>query len=557
MNAAGRLVPYAVSLALFLLAQRFLHDDTAIACAALIVALLQLIWRPIAATLLILPTVAAISTVNAVKLAYTGETVIWQDFVYVLPNLHDNLGTLLQYLDFTVALWLVAWIGIFIMAARIERKRFLKARLDGAIFAAIILLAFSPSILSTLDAATVSSSEEANVWTFSGHRESSALERFIRSTKIARADFLYAPVGPADYERRAAAVPAAAPRSSDPRPDVIVILQESQFDLKQLAACKSRDDCRLSLFDAGMGSRQFGPLHVHVFGGGTWNTELALMTGTPHDWYSKTGYAPYTVAPRIREGLGHQFRSLGYQTAVVYPVQMGMMNAFNAYRAYGMEEFMGAEVLGLSKSWCDISDDQMYAKLAEVRERLLSVSGQPLFLFMATINNHGPHGKHCARQENVVSAGDGPELQLRKMVEDYIQRSRAADQASRRFRDLVLNSNRPSVILVFGDHQPSFEGLAEKIPRLPHRPMSNKEALSFSSYQFFSNVDNGSPPISKELDVMFLPSTLLELARLPLGPVFDSNRRLRILCDGRLDKCPGGGFLDSYREHLAATGFYR
>lgn len=558
MRARTALLPYAVSFALFLVAQRFLQDDVAIASAAIVVAMLQIIWRPISATLLVLPVVAAISTANTIKFEYTGETLIWQDLAYALPNLGNNLGALLQYVDLLGLLALVGWIGVLVLAACVERRRLSRTRADGAIFAAILLLVFSQSIVATIDEAAALTHEDVNAWTFSGHRPSpSALERFIRSTRIASADFVYAPVGAGEYETRAASV--SSPEVHDPgrKPDVIVILQESQFDPRQLAACESRADCRLDMFEPGARSRQFGPLRVHVKGGGTWNSELALMTGTDHHWFSRTAYAPYTVAPRIRHALGHQFRALGYRTAVVYPVQKGMMNAFNAYRAYGMEAFFGAEALALSTSWCDVTDDVMYAKLAEVRERLLGSDEQPLFLLMLTINNHGPHGKKCARPENVISSGDSPEQQLSKKVEDYIERSIASDRASRAFRESVLNSKRPSLILVFGDHQPSFEGVADRMPRLPHRPMSDEEALHFANYQFFSNVGNHSPPVRRELDVVFLPSTLLELAGLPLGPVFDANLRLRKICDGRLDQCPGGSFLDSYRDHLMTTGFYR
>lgn len=558
MKNKRELVQLVIPLALFFLAQRYLNDEVAIACAAVVTALLQLLWRPIAATLLILPIAAVISIANATKYRYTGETLIWQDLAYALPNLGDNVGTLLQYLDAPVILGLGIWVGAFLLAVYIEHQRLPHTRTKGAIFASFILLAFSPTILAAIDTTLVDAPthNDLNAWTFSELKSTSAVARFVRSTRIDRAELVYAPVGATAFEARAAAIRPAAP-SPRRSPDVIAILQESQFDPRQLAACTSRNDCGLEMIEPGMGSRQFGPLHVHVFGGGTWNSELALMTGVPHDWYSEQHYAPYTVAPRIRHGLGHHFRSLGYRTAVVYPVRKGMMNAHNAYRAYGMEEFLDSEALGLSNNWCDVTDDVMYAKLAEVRKRLLYDNDQPLFLVMVTIHNHGPHGNHCAVQENSASFGDSTEQQLSKKVEDYLQRSRAADQASRAFREIVLTSNRPSLILVFGDHQPSFEGMADKVPRMPHRPMSDHAALYFSNYQFFSNFGTESPPISAELDITFLPSTLLELAELPLGSVFDSNMRLRKICNGRLDLCPGGDFLDSYRNHLIAKGFYQ
>ena len=52
------------------------------------------------------------------------------------------------------------------------------------------------------------------------------------------------------------------------------------------------------------------------------------------------------------------------------------------------------------------------------------------------------------------------------------------------------------------------------------------------------------------LDITYLGAIVLEAAGLPLDPLFDANRRMRRLCDGRLTDCPDQALTNSYRAHL-------
>lgn len=557
-RAAPTFFTYAIPIALFSLMPLLVDDNVAIAFAALIVALWQIFWRSLAAMFVVLPLCLGISLTNTIKSRYTGESLIWQDFAYALPNLRENLGMLIQYVEPAIFVAVLLWILAGVIVTRLERRYLPHSGVGSGMFVALMALLYLPTAWAAADEAIDGwpRLRDGNAWAFSAHHNYSALTRFVRSLAIGSAEFVYSPVGPDAFEKHppvSAPVVSAAPRS----PDIIAIFQESQFDPRQLSACAGRAECRLAMFEPGENSSQYGPLRVHVLGGATWNSELAFMTGIPHRWFSETGYAPYSVAPRIRNGLGHRLRALGYRTAVVYPVQKGMMNAYNAYRAYGMEEFHGAEMLGLPADWCEVTDTVMYAKLAEVRERLITTDSRPIFLVMLTIHNHGPHGGRCAAPENRSTQSQTTEEMLDRKVDDFIVRSRAADAANQMFRDKVLGGTRPTLMLVAGDHQPGFEGMASRLARQAHRPMRDNEALYFASYQFFTNYASSTKPLQRELDIMFLPSTLLEIAGLPADPFFAANGRLREICSGRLEHCPDGSFLDSYRHHLVNTGFFQ
>jgi len=303
-----------------------------------------------------------------------------------------------------------------------------------------------------------------------------------------------------------------------------------------------------------------GPLRVHTHGWGTWNAEFALMTGVPYYWFGESGfYSAYTTTPRIRMGLAKHLASLGYRTIGIYPTQKGMLNASQAYRHYGIQEFHGAEDLGLSWDWCNIPDHLMYEKLMEKYRSARKEDSRPIFMVMLTVFNHGPYGQRCMDQQLANSLGSNPDLQVAKL-KDFLHRSKAADLASAEFRNALLKQRQPVLLLFAGDHQPSFEGLASRYPRRMHREMPAADALLFTNYQFFANykasTSMGAEGKQRELDMSFLASTLLELAMLPQGPLFEPNLRLREICGGRLDSCPTA-IIDSYKSYLNQVGFYK
>jgi phosphoglycerol transferase MdoB-like AlkP superfamily enzyme len=316
----------------------------------------------------------------------------------------------------------------------------------------------------------------------------------------------------------------------------------------------------MPLYETHRQSTARGPLKVHTHGWGTWNAEFTLMTGIPYFWFGETGfYSAYTTAPRMRMALARHLSALGYRTIGIYPTQKGMLNAARAYRNYGIQEFYGAEDLDLSLDWCKIPDQLMYEKLLARYRAAREEDNRPIFMVMLTVFNHGPHGTGCMDPDLARSIGRDA-IPLRAKLEDYLHRSRASNLASTAFRDITLALPQPVLLLFAGDHQPSFEGLAASSPRQMHRQMPAHDALLFTNYQFMANYD-ASPAVApggrpREMDISFLASTLLEMAMLPLGPLFEPNLKLRNLCGGRLDSC-SPAVIESYKANLNQTGFYK
>lgn len=342
---------------------------------------------------------------------------------------------------------------------------------------------------------------------------------------------------------------------ADARPaDIVVFLQESQFNPATLAGCTAAL-CGLDAFAAGPGTIAHGPLQVHVFGGGTWLSEFAFMTGVPHDAFGPAGeFASFSIAPHVERSFVRSLKAAGYRTVAVYPTRGGMMNGRLAYAGYGFDEFLEASEVGLPGAW-DTPDALVHeaARRVLARERQRD---QPIFLFVLTIFNHAEHGvrmervpaKLLADASRAFASGDEA-----RSVADYLWRSRAFERELRLTRAAVLDTPRPALFAWFGDHQPPFANaisLRERVTSLP-TPSGTVPAKYQTWYEVSSNRAGRTPAkVPLALDLVFLPGVLAQAAGAPIDDWLAANIAARTQCGGLLEACRRPGVREAYLTTL-------
>jgi hypothetical protein len=239
-----------------------------------------------------------------------------------------------------------------------------------------------------------------------------------------------------------------------------------------------------------------------------------------------------------------QLRRLGYLTIGIYPTGADFINGRNAYREYGFDHLYGAEELGLPE-W-DESDAQMFAAAKRIYDKVRK-PGQPVFLMILTLNQHGPHDhqpmEQLPRRYRNVLRGLAPNVALN--FDTYLARLHDSDVAMRGLEHDFLDRAEPTVLLHFGDHQPSFNGQIRQLPRtLSPALQAYKDYLTY--YMLKSNIDGPALPSYPMLDIAFLPSMVLQAAGVPTDPYFSAATVLRTRCNGLYSDCAVPGLLDSY-----------
>jgi phosphoglycerol transferase MdoB-like AlkP superfamily enzyme len=339
------------------------------------------------------------------------------------------------------------------------------------------------------------------------------------------------------------------------KPDVVAILEESTFDPRILKAC-TLPECKRKMFDADKYTKAHGLLTVHTFGGGTWTSEFAVLTGLAHTLFGAAGlYAPYNLAPRVDHTLPRMLRAAGYRAIAIYPMTGDFLNARNAYDYYGFDAFYDGTEYGLGWESRDADLLKVFERIYadEKRER----PDQPLFVFMLTLHQHGPHMTPLAElpvpYDKPLFTGKFAPKDLDDWLNlnlgNYLERLQQSDAMMSDLEKVLLGGDKPVVLMHFGDHQPSFDGAIHAIPKqVPKEAGPNSSMVTY--YSIKSNY-----PVKRKfdypvLDIAFLGALTLDIAGVPKDAFYQANTLLRERCQGRYLDCKDTNMVASYHDYV-------
>ncbi|HJQ59611.1 MAG TPA: sulfatase-like hydrolase/transferase, partial [Vineibacter sp.] len=264
-----------------------------------------------------------------------------------------------------------------------------------AVIAALAWLAIvipGPGPLAVATAETTDPASANSDWDVISRFFASVLHTGVKRPVFATPKAPWVAVGPA-------AMPVAAGAG---RPDIVVVLQETTFNPQTVLPFCTPAICERPMLTGLPNSAAVGPLRVHVAGGLTWLSEFALFTGMPHSLFGQAGqYATARILPRVKYTLPRWLKAQGYRTVVIYPVDKGTWGATVAYPKYGFDEVVTHPLVasGQRQGYWDLTDRELY----DVVQQRIAAEDQksdraPLFIFMLTAQQHGPHGDHLKGQ---------------------------------------------------------------------------------------------------------------------------------------------------------------
>lgn len=200
-----------------------------------------------------------------------------------------------------------------------------------------------------------------------------------------------------------------------------------------------------------------GHVVVPGFAGGTANTEFDVLTGMQTNALSATATSAFRVVNRDLDSLFRVFGGDGYHTSFFHPGDDWFYNRENVYRWFGAEETVFAdemEDLEYKGRW--VTDDYM-AGLIEQEYAETMASGETLFHYTTTIQNHMSYtadkygeGYDFPAVETSAALSDT----VRTMLEVYIEGARNADAMLGRLWTYFAAQDEPVVLVFYGDHLP-------------------------------------------------------------------------------------------------------
>ncbi len=245
-------------------------------------------------------------------------------------------------------------------------------------------------------------------------------------------------------------------------PNVIVIMNEAWADLSVLGNIATTQEV-MPFVDSLEENTVKGYLYVNILGGLTANTEFEVLTGDTLAFMTVTS-VPYQSGQLDHDilALPSVFESQGYQTMAMHPNGAGSWNREEAYGYLGFQDFIDESEFQTEYLYVRsfLSDECNYNEMIWQYENRASDS--PLFLFDVTIQNHGSYYSK--------DLGDGLDIRLTEFgqrdeedwgytdaVETYLNLLKISDNAFEKLVGYFSKVEEPTIIIMFGDHQPMFD----------------------------------------------------------------------------------------------------
>jgi hypothetical protein len=353
-----------------------------------------------------------------------------------------------------------------------------------------------------------------------------------------------------------AAAPACKPGQR--LPHIILVLDESSFDISAVAGIKVPLGYQSHFRSFDGKERTF---LVEGAGGPTWFTEYNVLSGLSARSYGRFAeFVTRIAAGRVTRSLPNALHNCGYRTYSVYPWLGAFLSARNFQKTLGIDHFYDAKDLKTR----DVETDEFYYAFTADLIRRDHAKG-PMFVFTYLMANHFPW---TFRYRDELSA-DWRDLGNRDVnghrIDEYLRRQDMSANDYKAFVGRLKRDfpNEPFLIVRFGDHQPMF---AKKIVEAGLDDSAIGRRIDASDPRFFTTyyaIDalNFKPAdlssATSGLDAAYLPLVILEAAGVPLDASFAEQKRIFQRCNGLFYLCANGAEARRFNRLLIDAGMIK
>ncbi|HFU4232802.1 TPA: LTA synthase family protein [Streptococcus suis] len=245
--------------------------------------------------------------------------------------------------------------------------------------------------------------------------------------------------------------------TSTTKPNIIFIQNESQSDLSTLQNLSISPDPLLNQH-ALSDDTVHGTLNVSVYGGGTANTEYEVLTSNAISFLSSNLFPYQQIITQERPSFASYLKDKDYDTVALHPQSGNNYNRQKVYPLLGFTKsyFLDSEPaiselapLTINRGWP--SDQFLFNGIKELYEQK---GDTPLFSFVVTMQGHGGYPSTEAIYPREVSINGSTSEYLAET--EFLTSLKKTDEA---FADLITyfsSYKEPTVIVMYGDHQPSL-----------------------------------------------------------------------------------------------------
>lgn len=297
--------------------------------------------------------------------------------------------------------------------------------------------------------------------------------------------------------------------------DIIVVMNEAFSDLPTVYNFETNQDGLPYIHSLEGANVKKGWMLSSVFGGTTADTEYEFLTGNSVSFLSADA-VPYTqYIGSDQESLARLLKNQGYSATAFHPYLESGYKRYKVYPLLGFDDFISVEdgLTYTERIRTYISDSSDFKDLEQICEK--QADKGPVFLFNVTMQNHGSYNTDVPAVDVTVEPKKA-ELHYAQL-EEYLSLAYQSDRAFEELTDYFSKSDRKTIILMFGDHQPSLnENVLKALePEMYEEGASleEREKKYTVPYIMWANFDLPEEPEAPEyISPGYLRSFLLENA---------------------------------------------
>ncbi len=326
-------------------------------------------------------------------------------------------------------------------------------------------------------------------------------------------------------------------------PNIICIMNESLSDLRVLGDLQTNIEY-MPFLDSLTENTIRGNLYVPVIGAGTSNTEFEFITGHSTAFLPSGSNAYMLYIKNHIASLVSTMEGQGYSSYALHPYYAAGWRRTEVYNNLGFDNFISLESIldadvlrefqtnGSNPDYLQgvvgqrypnqqmlvrqyISDSYNYKLLIEDFEN--RDKSKPYFAFNVTMQNHGGYTTSALNfNEDVYATNvEGSYIKANK----YLSLIKYSDEAFKQLIEYFKTVDEPTVICMFGDHQPSIEKefIAEimGVDSISNLTIEQEQQRYCTPFYIWANYDIPEQQIDK-LSVNYLSSLVLKTAGVKL-----------------------------------------
>ena len=261
-----------------------------------------------------------------------------------------------------------------------------------------------------------------------------------------------------------------------------------------------------------------GHAYVSVKGGNTANSEFEFLTGDSMA-FMPTGSVPYQQYVKSKiPSLASRLGELGYTTTAIHPYYGSGWNRNTVYPLLGFDNMIFKDAFTTPKKIRNyISDESAFQKIIDLYEE--KGTDEKLFAFEVTMQNHGGYSKDTDDfRESVYLTDELNQGTQVRAAEKYLTLIQKSDEAFKELVEYFEKQKEPTIILMFGDHQPS-DYITNVILRELDLDRDESQDVYFDNYIvpyiMWSNYDMDTTQV-ENISLNYLSGLLMEKAGIGL-----------------------------------------